>query len=76
MGHGLLFAFDKTSAASVLAYVEAGDVIHLELECDGAIQVAAYDAFEHVFFWEGVTEALLTQFERHGVIETYEWIEE
>lgn len=75
-GHGLLFDVDSASVAGLLEFVQANDVMHLEIECDQQIQLAAYDAFEQVFVWDKFTLKLMTQLKHSGVIAGYEKIEE
>lgn len=75
-GHGLLFTIDAAAIAGLLEFVQANDVMHVEVECDQQIQLAAYDAFEQVFVWDKFTPQLMTQLKHSGVIAGYEKIEE
>jgi hypothetical protein len=75
-GHGFLFRVDAASSAGLLEFVQANDVMHLEVECERQIQLAAYDAFEQVFVWDKFTPQLMTQLKHSGVIAGYEKIEE
>ncbi|NER85358.1 MAG: hypothetical protein F6K42_38855 [Leptolyngbya sp. SIO1D8] len=48
------------------------EILHLEIEFQGAVQLAAYDHFGHVFFGQGIPLDLLETLKHRQVIEDYQ----